>query len=106
MPKRSQPLSFIVEGRSEGFAVVRRDFKVTVENQSSSQITGGIIAAQWADPGKSAEKWVPEGNSTSHVFGPGPSTIVVYLESEDSYWGGIAGVDGYSSLTIKLFDKQ
>ena len=106
MAKRAQPLSFVVEGRSEGFAVVRRDFKVTVENQSSSQPTGGVIAAQWSDPGKPAEKWMPEGNSTSHVFGPGPSSIIVYVDSEDNYWGGVAGVDGYSSLTINLFDKQ
>ncbi len=106
MPKKSRPMIVMAEGRLEGFGTLCRDFNVTLESKSSHAFTGGLVAARWADPGKPVERWMPEGGTMSHAFGPGPRTIVVYLESEDAYWGGIANVEGYSTLKISLLDKE
>ena len=106
MAKRPQPMSLIVEGKFESFAPIQRDFNVTLENKTSSTITSGLVCAQWADPSKPAEKWIPESGSASHAFGPSPGTIVIYVESEDSSWAAVAAVDGYTALTINLLEKE
>ena len=106
MAKKPLPLSVSAEGRFEGFAPIRRDFKMTIENKSSATITGGVITAQWADPHKPAERWVPENSGTNHAFGPGPNMVVVNVESDESYWAGVIGVEGFSGLTLSLLDKQ
>ncbi len=107
MPKKPQPITVMAEGRLEGFGTTCRDFNVILEANSSYPLTGGLVAAQWADPAKQVERWVPDGlDSKNHVFGPGPCTIVIYLEAEDVYWGGIAHVEGYSTLKICLLERE
>ena len=106
MPKKPQPMTITAEGRLEGFGTLCRDFNVTLESNSSLPLTGGLVVARWADPGKPVERWVPEGGTMNHAFGPGPRTIVIYLESEDAYWGGVANVEGFSTLKISLSDKE
>ena len=96
----------MAEGRLEGFGSICRDFNVTLEIKSSDPLTGGLVTAQWADPGKPVERWVPADGIASHAFAPGPRTIVIYLESEDAYWGGIAYVEGYNTFKISLLDIE
>ena len=106
MSKKPQPMIVMAEGRLEGFGSICRDFNVTLEIKSSNPLTGGLVIAQWADPGKPVERWVPADGTANYAFAPGPRTIVIYLESDDAYWGGIANVEGYSTLKISLLDIE
>jgi len=102
MTKRPQALSVALEGRFENFSPIRRDFNVVVENQSSEKLVGGLVSAQWADPTKTGEKFMPSEGTNQHAFGPSPSTIIAYIESEQSCWSALLNVEGFNGAKLTL----
>jgi hypothetical protein len=102
MIKKPLPLTANLEGRFESFAPLRRDFNVAVENKSSEKLVAGVISAQWADVTKPGEKAMVSGDATQHAFGPAPSKLILYIESEESYWGATLDVEGLNGAKFTL----